>query len=411
MPGSILNRLIFWELVKVFLLSLVSLTGLFVTAGLVQQASQLGLSLSQVVAAVPLFVPSMLPYTIPATTLFASCVVYGRLAHDNEIVAIKAAGVHLFTILKPALLLGVLTTAATAALYHTVIPTTQQLLQKQILDDPEEMLYGMLRRERCIRFGTFPYVIYVKDVQGRRLVDVVLKRRVRVKNPVTGTEAFDGYDFVARAREARLRVDVAEGTLYIEPDRFVIDDKTTRGTQASNVPVPVGLPENVTGKDIRTRPQSLTWEDIPARLAELRERLAEAERKRDASRAESAAAADDGARAKHLQQEQHLKAQATDAFRQLRNVESEFYMRPALAVGCLVFAVIGCPVGIMANRSDYLSSFVVCFLPTVIVYYPLLLFGGNAGRAGTIPLGLAVWLANVVVGAAGLVLTARLLRR
>ena len=38
MFGTILNRTIFFELVKVFLLSLGSLTGLFLIAGLVQQA-------------------------------------------------------------------------------------------------------------------------------------------------------------------------------------------------------------------------------------------------------------------------------------------------------------------------------------------------------------------------------------
>src|SRR5437763_11227180 len=133
MAGSILNRMIFWELVKVFLLSLTSLTGLFLMAGLIQQASQLGLSMPQVIAAIPLFVPSTLPYTIPATTLFASCVVYGRLAHDNEVVAIKGAGGHLVQVLKPALTLGVLTAAATGWLYHSVIPRSQQLLQQQIL--------------------------------------------------------------------------------------------------------------------------------------------------------------------------------------------------------------------------------------------------------------------------------------
>ena len=42
--------------------------------------------------------------------------------------------------------------------------------------------------------------------------------------------------------------------------------------------------------------------------------------------------------------------------------------RPALAFGCMVFALIWCPVGMMANRADYLSTFVVCFLPTVFVY-------------------------------------------
>ncbi|HVL13640.1 MAG TPA: LptF/LptG family permease, partial [Gemmata sp.] len=97
MPGTTLNRLIFWELVKVFLLSLGTVTGLVVTAVLIQQAMLMGLSLWQALGAIHLFVPNTLPYTIPATTLFASCVVYGRLSHDNEVVAIKAAGVHLIT--------------------------------------------------------------------------------------------------------------------------------------------------------------------------------------------------------------------------------------------------------------------------------------------------------------------------
>ena len=140
LAGTTLNRMIFAELVKVFLLSLGSLTGLFLMAGLVQQAVQMGLSPMQVVAIIPLFVPSTLPYTIPATTLFASCVVYGRLAHDNEVVAIKGAGVHLFTIIKPALALGMIATAVTGGLYYQVIPLTQQRLQEEILKDPEEVL-------------------------------------------------------------------------------------------------------------------------------------------------------------------------------------------------------------------------------------------------------------------------------
>ena len=53
-------------------------------------------------------------------------------------------------------------------------------------------------------------------------------------------------------------------------------------------------------------------------------------------------------------------------------VEVEIYLRPALALGCLIFAMVGAPVGIWFSRADYLSSFVSCFLPTVMTYYPLL---------------------------------------
>ncbi len=412
MYASTLNRMIFWELLRVFLLALTGLTSLFVIAGLVQQASQMGLSPQQVIMAIPLFVPSTLPYTIPATTLFASCVVYGRLAHDNEVVAIRAAGVHLFQILKPAIALGLFTTACTGSLYYNVIPRTQQMLQQQILEDPEEVLYNALRRDRCIRpGGSFEYVLFVKDVQGRRLIDVVLKKRVKVKNPETGVESFIGYDFVARAREARLRVDLEAGTLYIDSDRLFIYDPKIRGVTPWTGPYPVKLPDNFSGKDIKTRTMSLTWEDLGPRLGELdAERQLIEDRRADTLRV--AERTQDPAQQQVLKlQDRHYQSQLDLAARIRRGVEAEFYMRPALAFGCFVFALVGCPVGIWANRSDYLSTFVICFLPAVFFYYPLLLAGSNMGKNGKLPLGLGIWLANIVTGIMGIALTWRMLRR
>ena len=409
MLGTTLNRTIFSELVRVFLLALGGLTGLFLLAGVVQQASQLGLGPAQILAIIPLFVPSTLPYTIPATTLFAACVVYGRLAHDNEVVALKAAGVHLSTILRPALLLGVLTAGVTAGLYVAVIPQTQQRMQEEALRDPEEVIYNTLRRDRCLRHPTFPYVLFVRDVQGRRLIDVVLKRRAKMPDG-RGGEVYAGYDLVVRAREATLRVDVEAGVLYLDPDRFVYNNPSVRGTNTSTTPYALQLPEFLNPADARTRPGSLTWAELAPRAAELaRQRdekvaaLAEAER--------GAAPVGEAATRMAVQHRAGLHAQAEGLNRQVRNVEAEYYMRPALAAGCLVFALIGCPVGLWANRADYLSTFVICFLPTVCVYYPLLLAGANMGKDGRLPLGLGCWLANIVVGGAGAALSWRLLRR
>jgi lipopolysaccharide export system permease protein len=411
MPGSILNRLIFAELVKVFLLALGTLTGLLVMAGLLQQAMQMGLSLGQVFSAVHLFVPNTLPYTIPATTLFACCVVYGRLSHDNEIVAIKAAGVHLATILKPALLLGVLTTVVTAALYHTVIPRSQEMLYRQLLEDPEELIYNLLRRDRCIRHPNSEYVIYVRDVQGKRLIDLVLKRRARIKDVKTGQEVFFGYDLVARAREARIRADRAEGKLYIDPDRFVIYERKAAGATASTGPFPMDLPEGLNGKDNKVRVSAIPWDGLSARLEELRGEMAKIQARWDENRAAADAVPDPELRQIILDQDRHFKFQMDAVRRTVRNTQAEFYLRPALAVSCLLFALVGCPVGIWANRADYLSTFVVCFLPIVFIYYPLLLAGSGMGKDGKVPLGLGCWVANILIGVVGVLLNARLLRR
>ncbi len=408
MIGTTLNRMIFWELVRVFLLSLGTLTGLFLIVGLIQQASQMGLTLMQVLNAIPLFVPSTLPLTIPATTLFASCVVYGRLSHDNEVVALKAAGVHLYRIISPAVLLGVLTTVTTAALYHTTIPVTQQLLYKQILSDPEEVLYNMLRRDRCLRHPNLPYVLYVRDVQGKRLFDVVIKKRQKDKS---GAEVPLAYGTVARAREAQLHVDPVAGAMSITSDRFVIDDKNANGSPGNAGPFVMALPDSVSGKEAGKRITAQTWDDLPPRIAELAAERDEVIQRRDAREREVAQMTDSNLRAAGQQELQSYKIQLEIKNRMVRNLQAELYARPALAVSCLVFALIGCPVGIWANRADYLSTFVICFLPTLVAYYPLLLAGSDMGKNGRIPLGLGCWAADIIMGTVGVVLTWRLLRR
>src|SRR5215472_14326989 len=114
---SILHRMILWELLKVFALSLLGITGILLMAGIVAEASQQGLGPLQILAIIPLLIPSTLPYTLPTTTLFTTCVVYGRLAHDNEILAIRAAGVNLLKVVWPAVFLGLAMSGVTLGLY------------------------------------------------------------------------------------------------------------------------------------------------------------------------------------------------------------------------------------------------------------------------------------------------------
>jgi lipopolysaccharide export system permease protein len=91
-------------------------------------------------------------------------------------------------------------------------------------------------------------------------------------------------------------------------------------------------------------------------------------------------------------------------------LDTEMYMRPALSFGCLCFIMVACPVGIWFSRSDYLSSFITCFLPIVFIYYPLMLCGTNLAKEGKFHPALAVWAADLVMAVAGVVLFRRLLR-
>src|SRR5262249_45927771 len=106
----------------------------------------------------------------------------------------------------------------------------------------------------------------------------------------------------------------------------------------------------------------------------------------------------------------NLREKIEDRGVNIRGIDTEMHMRPALAFGCLFFVLVGCPVGIWLSKSDYLSAFITCFLPIVIIYYPLMLCGSNFAKEGKLFPALDVWLANGSMGVIALVLFRRLLR-
>jgi lipopolysaccharide export system permease protein len=402
--GSIINRLILAELVKVFLMALVSLTGLFLIVGLISEAAQRGLSLMQVVSIIPLFIPNMLPYTIPATTLFATCVVYGRMSHDNEIVVLKAAGVNILHTLKPAILLGTCAAAVTMLLYYDIIPRTQRLLRIKIMSDAEDVIYSLIKREGALSKTDMQYAMYVREVQGKRLLDVIFKK----KSP-TG----QGYELVARTREARLRVDMDTNQIILDMGRCtVVGDKDGQGAANDNI-YAVPMPESLLGRDQKNRTSALTWNE----LLERRDGVVKEHQQalNDLHWLEAhppGPSASDPERNAYTRGLEGAKFEAYEHTVRLRNsIDVELCSRPALSVGCLCFVLIGCPVGVWASRSDYLSIFVICFLPTLFVYYPFLLAGMNLAKDGKLPAFIAVWSANFIVGAIAIVLTWRLMRR
>src|SRR5207249_4016423 len=146
--------------------------------------------------------PSTLPYTIPTTTLFAVCLVYGRLAADNEILAIKAAGINMIHAVWPALFLGLITCGLTLGMYLSLIPTTHHQLRARIVDDIEDFLYSMLKRDGCFRHPKINYEVHVKRVEDRKLIDAIFMRR----DPHAHEDIV--YDVIAHAREAELEVDM-----------------------------------------------------------------------------------------------------------------------------------------------------------------------------------------------------------
>lgn len=390
MFGSILQRMILWELTKVFLMSLVGITGILLMAGIIAEASQQGLGPAQILAAIPLLVPSTLPYTIPATTLFATCVVYGRLAADNEILAIKAAGINALTVVRPGILLGLAMSTATMGLYYRIIPYTHHLLRAMVFNDAQELMYSLLKKHHEIRNSAFPYQIFVKGVKDKKLIEPIFKRK----------DKGGVIDWVAHAREAELQVRPSQGQIDILVKHCVVWGDNESSGILEDRPLSVELPKDF-GKQGQARPRDLTWQEIYERRAELQKKIAQAQESvsRCASMWLLRGVPD------HLHNYVKSCNDEIDKMKQeMVALDVELQMRPALSLGCLFFILVGCPVGIWFSRSDYLSAFITCFLPIVFIYYPLMLCGTGMAKEGKINMIPLVWGADAVVGLMGVIL-------
>jgi lipopolysaccharide export system permease protein len=393
---SILHRTILGELVRIFLMSLIGITGMLLMAGIVAEASQRGLSPGQILAIFPLLVPNTLPYTIPATTLFATCVVYGRLAADNEILAIKAAGINILSVISPALMLGMAMTGLTLFFYYDLIPNTHYMMRAMVMDDVEEFLYGVLRREHSISHPQLLYTVNVKKVEGRNLIDPVFVRRDQKTKEV---------DVVARAQEAIMHVNVPRKQIVFDMRRCWVTPMNGDAYYIDSKDFPVDLPREFGEMNKRGRPGDMNWDE----LFQYRDELVT---KKEKYAAELALVTDLTEKGQtqlgaHLVQLRGAVKQATN---DINNVQTEMLMRPALALGCFCFVVIGCPIGIWFSKSDYLSAFITCFLPIVFIYYPLLLCGANLAKTGKLHVVLAVGAADGLLALAALPLYRKLLQ-
>lgn len=396
---SLLQRMIFMELVKVFLVSLVSITGMLLLAGVVGEATRNGLSPTQILMIIPLLVPTTLPYTLPATTLFATCVIYGRLSHDNEILAIKAAGINILRAVWPGVFLGILVSIGTMAMYYHLIPWTQHQLRTQFLNDVEEFLYAQLRRDGKLALPKMSYEMHIHRVVGRKLLDAQFMRR-------TTSSGQSRYDIVARAREAEIRVDKEAKKLFIKMyhcwivsengDKSIVDHEW-----------PIDLPAEFTDPKI-TRPSQMTWRPMMRSWDEDVKKKRHVDKDIASHKAVMALGSAPSHFAEHLK---HRCNEQKSIDRHIREIKAELNKRPALALGCLCFVLVGCPIGIWFNRSDYLSAFITCFLPIVLIYYPLMLCGISLGSSGKLAPPVAIWAANGFMVVIALALYRRMLLR
>jgi lipopolysaccharide export system permease protein len=393
---SKLTRYVLSELLKVFLVTLAGMTFLMLIVGLAQEAMRQGLGPMPILQLIPYAIPNALRFAVPGTILFATCSVFGRMAANNEITAIKSLGISPLALVKPAWILAFFISLLAVWLNDLAVSWGQQGMRRVILRSVEQIAYGMLRTQRsysCNRFS-----INVKRVDGRILVLPTICIQSKDDSPPT----------VLTAQEAELTSD---------PDRNVLSLRLTNGRVTVGERVSMIFPDTIEpqiplNEASRTGDLSGSPSQCPLwRIDdEIREQEAHIERLRQELATEAAYQMLTGDLASLTHESWTGKiSRVNEAAIRIHRLETEPWRRWANGFSCLFFVMIGAPLAIRMRNADIWSSFAVCFLPILILYYPLLALGVDRAKVGELP-PYSVWLGNVILGVVGLWTMRKVLR-
>ncbi len=378
----IFTRYVVWEVLKYFFAGIVVLT-LLVTVGMgVKEGLSKGLPPIVMFRTMPFMVPEMLGITLPVAMLYSVCTVFGRMAGSNEIVALKALGISPMAVISPVLVLAVFLSLVTVGIYELAAVWCRPAVQRVVVESIEEIAYGMLRANRS--FQTEGFSITVKRVDGRRLVKPTIAITARGNDPA----------LTLSAEEAELRADFDERILNIycrNGEVYVEGQVRLSFHDTQKYVVPFRDPEKLVHRDW------LATSEIPKHVRDLNESIRQLE-KRLGRRIAAGRTPTDA----ELGQLDRLRSR-------IYRLRTEPFRRWSNGFTCLCFVLIGAPVAMMRRNADLLTTFFVCFLPILVVYYPLLMLSENLSTTGKLP-PWSFWLGNFVMIGPGLGLLRRVIR-
>jgi lipopolysaccharide export system permease protein len=390
----ILTRYVVFDLLKVFSLILTGLT-LMIFIGLIgKEAVDKGLGLGPLLRMTPYLLPQAMQFAVPGTMLLATTYVYGRLSSHNEIVAIKALGISPMVLIWPTFILATLVSLAGVYINNLAVSWGTRGVQRVFVESIEDVVYGHLLMHRTYNSGKVN--ITVRGVDGKTLRQPILIVAAAGNHPA----------LTIRAKEAEIWSDPKERKLHVRFHDFEVSGPVTV-TNPDTYEQEISLDE-LTGMSDDTRsPSTYALGEIGGAVAQGTERLEQFEQ---GMTAQASFALSTGEFYSLAQDNWKWREREIEGVQQrLQRLHLEPWRRWANGFSCLCFVLVGAPMAIRLRHAEFLAIFFVCFLPILLVYYPMLAVSVAQAKDGVFP-SPTVWLGNVVLAVWGVWLLRRVIR-
>ena len=415
-----------------FIFSVIVLIFIFLLQALIKFLDQLaGKGLSPFVIA-EWFVLSLsyiFVLAVPMGVLVATLMAFGNLASNNEITAIRASGVSLYSMMVPPLFTSIVLCLFLIQFNNDVLPDSNHRLKVLTQD--------IYRKKPTL---TIVPGLFSQQIPG---YTILVRKTYENSNDLEGVTIFDNTQ-----NNLNTTITAKRGTISFSPDyRKLIMDLSDGEINEVNaidfkqyrriVFVKHRIAMDAQGYEFQRSQESsvgrsdreMSADDMRAVVDSLGREQAKARQHVVQALREDLSIIFSGVRRPHQPYQTTTNPITTAGFRlsslrttvsieqarsqmfeaQKREYEVEIYKKYAIPVACIVFVFVGAPLGIIARKGTFGVSASVS-LGFFLFYWACLLQGEQLANRGYISPWFGMWVANIVIGVIGLYLTYRIAR-
>ena len=378
--------------------------------------------------------------SVPMSLLISSVMTFGRMAQQNEITALKSAGVSLYNIIKPALWFGTFVAVGLCIFNNFILPEMNynaRLLARDIYKKKPEL---------SIEPGYFvdmipQYTMIVKEMDGKDFKDV----KIFSKNKESEQTTIYANAGSLSSNDNIITIDLMDGEIHeidlsnydyyrkirfkthqitISMDELMLNRTTESNRTDREMRVPQMIDEIARNKLLIsqiyeridkvkaeigiTDPNINSLENIEKEVDKLKQSKVNVN-VRDEQYNENVPIP-------NIENKQYILSLTNNArqfkneFTLIENYEKannkfkvEIHKKFTLAIACILFTLVGAPLGILV-RSGGMTIASGLSIAFFLIYYILLIWGEQLADRNLLNPGLGSWLPNIILFVSGMII-------
>lgn len=373
-PFTLMDRYLISEMIQPLLFGIGAFSSITLAIGslfeLIRLITDAGLNIFIALQVFALQLPGFMVYSFPMSVLLATLLTYSRFSADGETIALRSCGIGVYRLIAPALILSIITTGATFIFNEVIVPSAnyqaKSTLKAALKQDNPQF------KTRNISFQQYGDVKYPDGRVENELIRLFLAKRFDGQQMLDVTVIDNSQGHIQQILKAKSAVWLPSANMweFRQGTNYVID--------------PTGTYRSI----LKFDQQSLHLPRAPLDFAQ---------EQRNAEEMNIA----------QLTHYTNLVRQSGN-FKEVKKLEVRLQQKYALPFICVVFALVGAPLGMRPQRTSTARGFGISVL-IIFGYYLLLFVCGALGQVEIFSPLLAAWMPNLICLGAGLFLTSRVI--